>query len=87
MFFSLQPWAKHFAEEKLSTHVNLQGNFIRDYLGTTTGVSKGDTRSLDYSLRFLVCDTSSFIDPRRLEEFAWHSHTFQALLAIISTSG
>ena len=29
---------------------SLKGGYIGDYIGTTMGVIKGDTRSLDYSL-------------------------------------
>ena len=37
-------------ETHMSHSLNsLKGGYIRDYIGTTIGVIKGDTRSLDYS--------------------------------------
>ena len=32
---------------------SLKGGYIGDYIGTTIGVVKGDTRSLDYSLHVI----------------------------------
>ena len=46
--FSTGPWAGPSAQMSYSLN-SLNGGYVRDYMGTTTGVIKGDTRSSDYS--------------------------------------